>query len=630
MSDTSSETYEGYRDLPAGQKSLEPSFAHYRLLRDADRGAVNRKTRLVTLHTGGTDAEKASIRNLTDVAESWCKCTILAGNDWSIASGEWKFRVTFDRLLMIPTLRLECAFDEIPRFYIHTSSYSTTGVHGRTPGRPAVTDPKLILEFHFFPTGDGLEGLQAFQVLGDDVKFVAHGATSEGFNKIPLHMRDNPTVCKLKAMLSPPASHDVTLRLLDLPDSIARRLFSMRASHLPGGSAQLLDIFKGTNSGHRHTEWGAFGTSPGSIRPPLAMMQMNPPLPMTPLSSGDTFSTTTQARIELLYSIHSLHQEEVDGLKLWARGTHTGQLCAFEDVAYMVVKFGPFNKLGSATDHRKFRLNDRIHVKLSWRSPHGKRNDHKLGGIHCTAAVQLRPHDAVFMIPGIDVKKFPGICQNRDDWHADKFDVRCDPHISSFAVSNQLKTADALSNPRNAFWRKIVLNQLHDDIETVEIATKRKFDPQSKPREVSDEAVRQAMEADGPKFRKQIQDAYQEMLNSRKWNPEQLEALKTVRSVVGSIVLITGPAGTGKTLVQQAICSFAYLLGLHVLAVSPANSTCADFMRKLNKLFPHIKATRVFPASAELDNKGIPTANPWLRLRLVMSVASPWDCWTST
>ncbi|KAK4554491.1 hypothetical protein LTR86_008345 [Recurvomyces mirabilis] len=610
MSDTSSEPDEGYPDLPAGQKWLEPSFAHYSLLRDAEGGVVNRKTRLVALHTAGTDTVKASIRNLTDIAEPWCKCTILASNDWPITSGEWQFRVTFDRLLIAPALRLECAFDETSRFYNHMSRHGTTGVHGHTPGRPAVTDLQLILEFHFLPTGDGLEGLQAFQVLGDEVKFVAHGATSEGFNKIPHHMHDDPTVCKLKAMLNPPACHDVRLRLLDPPDSIARRLFSMRASHLPGGSAEPLDIFRETSYGHRRAEWEAFGTSPGSIPSPLAMMQMNPPLPMTPLSSRDTFSTTTQARIELSHSIHALHQEEVDGLKLWATGTHTGQLYAFEDIAYMVVNFGPFNKLGSATDHGKFRLNDRIHVVPSWRSPHGKRNDHKLGGIHCTAPVQLRPHDAVFMIPGINVKKFPGICQNRDDWHADRFDVKCDPHISSFAISNQLKTADALANPRNAFWRKIVLNQLHDDIETIDIATKRKFDPQSKPREISDEAVRQAMEADGPKFRRRIQDAYQEMLDSRKWNPEQLEALKTVRSAVGGIVLITGPAGTGKTLVQQAICAFAYLLGLHVLAVSPANSTCADFMRKLQKLFPHIKATRVFPASAELDIHGNTNGDP--------------------
>ena len=53
----------------------------------------------MALHTGGTDKEKALIRDLTDIAEPWCQCTILAHNGWPISFDEWQFRVTFDRLV---------------------------------------------------------------------------------------------------------------------------------------------------------------------------------------------------------------------------------------------------------------------------------------------------------------------------------------------------------------------------------------------------------------------------------------------------------------------------------------------------------------------------------------------------
>lgn len=73
----------------------------------------------------------------------------------------------------------------------------------------------------------------------------------------------------------------------------------------------------------------------------------------------------------------------------------------------------------------------------------------------------------------------------------------------------------------------IILNQRHD-LDLVDLGTKR------------------APEVEPTETQAAIEEAFNSMLSWKSWNPEQMDALHSVRAAIGGVSLITGPAGTGK------------------------------------------------------------------------------------
>ena len=65
-------------------------------------------------------------------------------------------------------------------------------------------------------------------------------------------------------------------------------------------------------------------------------------------------------------------------------------------------------------------------------------------------------------------------------------------------------------------------------------------------------------------------------------------------------MLVHGPAGTGKTLLQQALSIYFWKLGFHVLALAPANSNADQLTRAMARLdVPGLRFNRVYPASRD-------------------------------
>lgn len=65
--------------------------------------------------------------------------------------------------------------------------------------------------------------------------------------------------------------------------------------------------------------------------------------------------------------------------------------------------------------------------------------------------------------------------------------------------------------------------------------------------------------------------------------------------------MVLGPAGTGKTLLQQALSVFFWKLGYHILAFAPANANCDHFTKAIAKIdLPGFRFYRNYPSSRDL------------------------------
>lgn len=213
-------------------------------------------------------------------------------------------------------------------------------------------------------------------------------------------------------------------------------------------------------------------------------------------------------------------------------------------------------------------------------------------GIACTAKLCapmpiLEGFDALFSV-SYPSKELRAIAQDIHTVNLRSILMSFAAQVSEFTLRSQLGTATSLTAEDVKSWLPLLINQ-SPTLETVDLATKR------------------AEDFTGEINHQQIQEAWDMMMSWRHWNPEQLAALHSVRSAVGSVVLITGPAGTGKTLVQQIIAAFFFLVGFHVLVLAPANSNVADFVAKLHQNFPdgNVQALRILPTSAEIKLKDV-------------------------
>ena len=85
------------------------------------------------------------------------------------------------------------------------------------------------------------------------------------------------------------------------------------------------------------------------------------------------------------------------------------------------------------------------------------------------------------------------------------------------------------------------------------------------------------------------------------WHAEQLQVIQGIKAATGGTIIVMGPAGTGKTMLQQALSIYFYKLGFHVLALSPANSNCDHLASEMVKhSIPGLSFLRLYPCSRDL------------------------------
>ncbi|CAK4023898.1 Hypothetical predicted protein [Lecanosticta acicola] len=550
------------------------------LIDGVTEGPITESTKLVALHQPNlcTDNGKL-VRNLTQIArlDTENECFIITEDDVVLppqAIGkhampqQYTFTASFNRLLTAPVLRLECKWPRV------------SAPHGQSGPF------KVSLEFHF-NSCDGVPGIENFEVRKnvdlagiekDEIVFTAHGATSQGLrniSKLPPHNRMvlGELVPVLNSFLKPETPIQVRLRFNEHLDRKDAAMASMLPYVLGDGVEKLPTMTL--------PEWSTLlPLSPE--RNIHALMDASAPHPMVPFECVDTYTSIDQASIELYESARLANIEQEESLRLWAETEHHALLYQVGRTVVMAVNFRAYRQLVGPGGPVKSSVPDRLLASATWTDPISYQT-FTAEVSRCSLPVHLPSHDALFSIPKADGAIRATCLRSDPNPPGAQFlaRVKFAPRMPKFTVSSQLNTVSNLRSADAAPWHPLILNQNHA-LEQVDLVLKRAED------------VETPLEAE-------VEEAYQWMLNFRKWNAEQLQALKSIRKAVGGIVLITGPAGTGKTLVLQAICIFLYRLGLHILVLAPANSNCADFMAKLAQYFPEICGTRVLPSSMDSD-----------------------------
>ncbi|SMR52400.1 unnamed protein product [Zymoseptoria tritici ST99CH_3D1] len=555
-------------------RPLQQVLAYRKDLVDAVTcGPVTSSTTLVNLHKPDeSTGDGKLVACLTGVARPAKGCFLVLEDGetlgLSFARGEAPYclHFTFNRLLTAPAARLEV---QIP-----------TGVPGELPLKVSLefaftdearqSDHVSLEKFSFQPRVERLGRRK------DEIVFDSFGASCEGLVNAEKRASSfgEPVIrilAVLRGLITSKTRTTLRFRFFDPVESYDSALPLV----LPyiTGPVKLPSLSL--------PAWSTL-MPPKPERSISELLKAAAPHPMVQFAAGVTFSSPTAACVEYYESARIQHLEEDTALGQWKAVDHFGTLYQVGGAVVMALRFGDFKQLGGpGAGH--FSLPDKLTVKMRWENKAGDQ-------FHCDAARSTLPiqlpsvHDAIFIIKKANDKMLNACIKPSDDLQGEILNIHVTSSENKFTLESKLSTAINLMHPDASKWHPLLLNHDNSALETVDLALKR----------VQDVEVT-------PEIEQAVEEAFQKLLTFTNWNNEQLDALRSLRKSVGGMVLITGPAGVGKTLVLQALCAFFYKIGLHVLFVAPANSNVADFCKKLAKLFPEIDATRVFPSSKDFN-----------------------------
>jgi hypothetical protein len=248
--------------------------------------------------------------------------------------------------------------------------------------------------------------------------------------------------------------------------------------------------------------------------------------------------------------------------------------------AVLGVTFSRYRKLASARGEAKFRLPKYLHAGMECDIE--RVSSRSFSGFHVDELLSLKEHQAYF-INSHELEFFGKACNDpKKADRAKSFSVKFTPHINSFTYNTQMETVRQLCSPRNSRHHAFLLNQVHDAMVDIDM---------TKDSPVSEEAKRRADE---------------ELLEFMAWNEEQLQVIRGVKAAKDGKLIIMGPAGTGKTLLQEALAIYFWRLGFHIIALAPANSNADHLIGLMVKLrVSGLRCYRLYPNSRDMGPENL-------------------------
>ncbi|KAK1810468.1 hypothetical protein LTR12_015158 [Friedmanniomyces endolithicus] len=550
-----------------------------RLVDGVNKSAISDATQLVALyqyHSIEPEVDNTLLRNLTGISDPSVPCQLVFGvgqDQWRLPpkvgtdEHSYDLGLSFNKLLLAPTVYLKCTFLRVLE-----------------EGRPHTA----VLEWHFNDYS-GL-GTGIIDYVHDDptavISFTAGPATCSGFNKLErakskLCDQDSEIFGVLKSFLAH-GEHAVKLKLKGNSLSLeAREELNKVRSRLPGGDGVLLPTIGAV-------EYAAFGDKfdrvhcarDGMLSPDDMLLPIIKH-PMVPLGCTNTFTTVKEAGVQLAYSAVASEAEAREATKLWAQVYHSAKVFPLGNFAVLGVRFQKFEKLGSANGELHYRLPKEMGASIVFKDRRSGISV-KVKTILIGNVAELPPHDAFFQIISESAEYFGSGEMVSVGRTPEYFDVKIEPVYNSATYASQLATVAQLQLPENRRWHGILLNQVHNAIDIIDL---------TQPKE--------AEATIAPHVRRQA-DAW--LKNWMTWNEEQVAVIEGIRVAKGGTILVMGPAGTGKTLLQEALSIYFYLLGFHVLALAPANSNVDHLAVQLGRIeervkFPSaLKFMRMYPS----------------------------------
>ncbi|KAI6910726.1 hypothetical protein KC318_g9291, partial [Hortaea werneckii] len=562
------------------------AFGHLKRLKDAvTKGQVTNETTLISLYQyDGRGGDDTLLKNLTGIVEPKVRCKIESIDPAvpcsTLLAGDRQCKLTCNKLLLAPTVRLEYE------------------ILDKASSQPLLT---LALEWHFNNYDGNAAKIREFGVYdgGNVVRVKAGRPTSSGFGQIPrftgcMSGEQRQAVDVLEQLRGSEDTRSFTFRLDQSALTMKGKLeLNKIYDRLPGGKPKMLL----PSIGRR--EYAAFPVGQhylpiyGSHEHEIdAMIKASPPFPMVPLPVVDEFATLREAAAELSMASTITERERNEALRLWANpeSTHQATLYVLDELPLVGIKFGGYSLL-QGTD--KFTLPEHLYADITITLPGA--GGVEFAAFHYPSALGLPKHDAYFVITSIEGSGFRQLCRYYKAELTDlkagnpapnhprsierqSFAVRIEPHYNSFTCHGQLKTLQLLcQNGANQRWHRILLNQQHNAIAEVDM---------TKDADISE---------------KEEEQAYRQLVGFMPWNAEQMKVIEGIRKAPDGMQIVLGPAGTGKTSLQEALATYFWRLGYHVLALAPANSNADHLTRlMLKQAVEGLRCHRLYPSSRDL------------------------------
>ena len=415
------------------------------------------------------------------------------------------------------------------------------------------------------------------------ITFTTAGATCSGFNLIKQHedrfgLEEANVVAALRSLVG--LNRRQQLQFTTMREGYLggqQHALAEVRKRLPSGSGPLLPSIGEVEYAAFRTESNRFALEKNAVPRPERMMEGPIRHPMVPLKCEDTFASVDQFVAESSFAAAAGDAESTQAMKLWATKAHRGAMYFHGNFAILAVNFRAFPRLQSVSDSAQYRLPKQMATEARF-DCNGIQM--KTKAFLMSTTPPLPSHDAFFMIVSHTKDDFTSIMNAADQRPSDNFLVHFTPHNNSFTYGSQLQTIAELQKSKNERWHRILLNQAHDAIEEVDLT--KDIDP------------------------KLLAEADEFLLNWMNWNAEQLQVIEGLKRAKGGLIIVMGPAGTGKTSLQQALAIYFYYLGFHILALAPANSNANHLAAQTYKLILEgrikgLDISRLFPGSRDVE-----------------------------
>ncbi|KAI7314389.1 hypothetical protein KC315_g11377 [Hortaea werneckii] len=337
--------------------------------------------------------------------------------------------------------------------------------------------------------------------------------------------------------------------------------------------------------------------------------------PMVAQPCSETFDDLADAAIQFSQYSYISSLEDKESTRLFCNGEHHAIFVKVDKMHMAVaLKFGDYKKLHVSVDRsgqmedQKYRLEPLSPVTIIWKVIAGDASKTEPYTVH--GFVSPLPIDPSF---SADAWIIPLGESSRDKYYQGQevalvdlatfngapTKVKLDTTTPSSLFKSQMQTVRDMygngTSDMGRFWKPVILNQLHDSILKFNIFTNR----------LTADAEVKAVKASYDDLK---------MLNVEggiQWTDRQRAAFDLVANAPNKLAIITGPAGTGKTLMQLKMVQLAYEKGFHVICLSPTNSTADRFATQLAESFVKDEGlhqetqpvTRAYPSNRNLKSK---------------------------
>ncbi|KAI7231025.1 hypothetical protein KC330_g6638 [Hortaea werneckii] len=641
------EEYQSFR-----LKSVDDLYEHLGRLRDAvnEDGTITENSNLVTLYQRSQDkGKKETLMALnSDRYQSklygYCEARALLKlpdgtllKDGDVVNG-YQVVVTFPKLFSRPAVRVEF------RMFDESDSSNTSYL-------------KFHLDFPFNIVNHGKRGVESDTFKLDtkcnatktkantqEMSFVANYALPHGFNLTPeqadrlkksgmRHVYDaaklliNPREPqKLEFELYP---HDPRPKIQAANEKWSssnkkkQAMYSMNPIYramlewLPGcGDHTLPSILAKKQWGYFYTpqENPVFEANTMATRKYM-MDHEEVKHPMVAQPCSETFTNLADAAIQFSQYSFISSLEDKESTRLFCNGDHHAIFVKVDKMHMAVaLKFGDYKKLHVSVDKsgnmedQKYRPEPFSPVTITWKVIAGeasKVEDYTVHGFVCPLPIDPSFSADAWVIP-LGESSRDKYYQGQDVALVDLATFNGAPTPVKLSMStpgslfkSQMQTVrDMFGNGTSdmgRFWKPVILNQLHDSIVKFNIFTNR----------LTADAEVKAVRASYDDLK---------MLNVEggiQWTDRQRAAFDLVANAPNKLAIITGPAGTGKTLMQLKMVQLAYQKGFHVICLSPTNSTADRFATQLAESFVKDEGfhqdtqpvTRAYPSNRGLKVK---------------------------